>query len=293
MLAVRKQLPKSQRANTFYRTQEGKEFKLTRIDAEKYTFFQLYREVYKIRLRNDHLCLWWCCEDPGSNISHFIKITLTLFYCLLFMFLIALFYAETTEVEFSDILYAFLIAFLTILPIWCLSWCISKIRPHEFTDEEIDEIIEDQQGIVMKNQMWENEYSSADEGGDEEQDEWDFNENPFKPPDHIANAVFNDETEIQRIYTDIDEEIEYLEDNYMPSKDIWKNKITKTISNMYNEKEDSISQSLEERNGFEGLTYNSHKDFADAAIELGYIPTNDNEEMDIDKTRELRKKKKR
>ena len=292
MLAVKKALPKSERANTYYRTAEGKEYKLTRIEAERYSFCSLFIKVYQIRLRNDHLCLWWCCDDPGSNISHLIKVTLTLLYVLLFMFLIAIFYAEETEVVFSDILYAFLIAFLTILPIWCLSWCISKIRPVDFDDEEIEEIIEDQMPRIVKNQMWENEYSSADEGGDSEYDEYDFNENPFAVPEHRANAIFNDDTEIQRIYTDIDEEIEYLEDNYMPTKNDWKKKITKTLPNMYDEKEDSISKSYEERRGFESLDYLSHWNAARAATDLGFIPMNENEEIDNDRAKELLKKRK-
>eukprot|EP00483_Globobulimina_turgida_P012828 UN12852 len=196
------------------------------------SFCQVYIEVYKIRLRNDHLCLWWCCDDPGSNISHFIKVLLTVLYCLLFMLQIAWFYGAEKETVFADTLFAFLIAFETILPIWLCAWCISKIRPHEFSDEEIDEMVEDQMAIITKNQKWEDDYESdIEHGGDDEFDEKEDVLGVFAVPQIFDDDIENQNNwDILRIYTDIDEEVEYLEENFMPQEMKWYKKKRKAYS---------------------------------------------------------------
>merc|ERR1712157_89917 len=154
------------------------------------------------------------------------KVLLSFLYCLLFMFQIAWFYGGEKETVFADTLFAFLIAFETILPIWLCAWCISKIRPHEFSDEEIDELVDEQMPIITKNQKWEDEYESdIEHGSDQEFDEKDDQIGLFAPPQLFAPDIEQTNNwDILRIYTDIDEEVEYLEENYMPEEMKWHKK---------------------------------------------------------------------
>merc|ERR1712190_346512 len=192
---------------------------------------------------------------------------LSFFYCLLFMWQIAWFYGKETETVFPDTIFAFLIAFETILPIWMCSWCISKIRPADFSDEEIEE----GGGLFAPPQII--------EGGDIEQ---------------VANW------DILRIYTDIDEEIEFLEENYMPDEMKWHKKKRKKYnlqkvgyvpmdgSDAYL----SSIESYEERRGFEGLNEVSHWHHARDAADLGFIPVNEDEEYDAAASKMLHENKK-
>eukprot|EP01083_Nonionella_stella_P312427 1117363_1 len=290
LLAVKKGLPKSQREGAYFQTAEGKVFRAARINMNNMSWCQVYGEVYKIRLRNDHLCLWWCCDDPGSNVSHFIKVLLSVLYCLLFLFQLAWFYGKEHETAFPDTLFAFLIAFETILPIWCCAWCISKIRPHEFTDEEIDELVNDQMPIITKDQKWEDEYESdVEHGGAEEMDEGDEAGGFFAIPEiHESPPERQNNWDILRVYTDIDEEMEFLEENYMPDENKWHKKKRKTYPlekvgyEPMESDEESLSslESHEERRGFEGQNLPSHYGQARDAAKLGFIPVNEEEEYD-------------
>merc|ERR1712157_116130 len=282
---------------------EGKVYRAARINMNNLSFCQVYMEVYKIRLRNDHLCLWWCCDDPGSNISHLIKVLLTLAYCLLFMFQIAWFYGAETETVFPDTVFAFLIAFETILPIWMCAWCISKIRPAEFSDEEIDELVDEQMPIITKNQKWEDDYESDIEHGDgAEYDENEEGMGLFAPPEILDGGDNEQENnwDILRVYTDIDEEIEFLEENYMPEEMKWHKKKRKAYNLQkvgyvpMDNSDDSASsiESYEERRGFEGQNNVSHWHQARDAAELGFIPVNEEEEYDAAASKMLHDNKK-
>lgn len=186
-LAVKKGLPRSERNTQYFRTADGKSYAVIHSRA---SFAERYQKLFEIRLRNDHLCLWWCYDDPGSNISHKMKVLLTAMYTLLFCFLLAIFYANEDETRFSDVFYAFLIAFLTILPIWLLSWCISLIRPHDWTEQDFDEIIEDRMPFDTKDNRWDDEYSSEDEGGYNEYDENDDGTGLFAIPQRGGISKF-------------------------------------------------------------------------------------------------------
>merc|ERR1711933_490344 len=109
--------------------------------------------------------------------------------------------------------------------------------------------------------------------------------------------------DILRIYTDIDEEIEFLEENYMPSEHKWHKKKRKAYNlqkvgyvpmNGGNGSDDSASsiESYEERRGFEGQNYVSHWHQARDAAELGFIPVNEDEEYDAAASKMLHQNKK-
>jgi len=305
LLAVRKGLPKSQREGAFFQTAEGKVYRAARINMNRMSFCQVYVAVYKIRLRNDHLCLWTCCDDPGSNVSHFSKVSLAFMYCLLFMWQIAWFYGGEKETLYPDTLFAFIVAFETILPIWLCGWCISKIRPHEFTDEEIDELLDELQPTITKTQEWKDEYESDDGDFGEEEAEVEEGEGYFAPPAIIDNPLKErqDNLDIKRVYTDIDEEVEYLEENYMPVENTWAKKKRKAydlykvgyapLEETNHEHSDSVSSldSREERRGFQDMTTNSHWSQARDAATLGFVPVNENEEYDEAASKMLRKER--
>jgi len=305
MLAVKKGLPRNERLATYYATGEGQVYQVTRINAKDQSWCETYSQVYKIRLRNDHLCCWLCWGDPGSNVSHAMKVTLTILYCLLFMTLLAIFYAREDETRFSDVLYAILIAFLTILPIWLLSWCISKTRPNELTDEEIDDIIEQRMHFDTRNHEWEEQYYSDEDGifEDQKADLSDSEEGLFAAPDAaILSGLeheFKNSDDLQRIYTDIDEEEAYLEEHFMPEEYIWNDDTklkavnpSKLYKNVEKSDDESSLASDEERRGFEGLNYHSHYQMARDAENMGFIPMNENEEFDNDASNLLNKQNK-
>ena len=133
--------------------------------------------------------------------------------------------------------------------------------------------------------------SEAEHGEDEEHDEQDGG--LFAPPDlHEEQKEQQNNWDILRIYTDIDEEVEYLEENYMPDEMKWHRKKRKAyqLSKLgYVEMEDadeadrstaSSIESYEERRGFEGQNHTSHWDQAHDAAQLGFIPVNEEEEYD-------------
>eukprot|EP01083_Nonionella_stella_P140608 431491_1 len=273
LLAVKKGLPKSQREETFFQTAEGKVFRAVHVNINHLSLCEVYSDVYRTRLRNDHLCLWCCFDDPGGNISHSIKLQLTIVYCLLFMYQIAWFYGKEQETVFADTLFAVLIAFETILPIWLCAWCISRVRPHELTDKEIEELVEEQMPFVTKQQKWEDEYESDDEEVQLQDDIQNENDNENDSDnDHVGDDIL-------RIYTDIDEEMQVLEDNYMPNEQEWQKE--KRVSYIPDEDENASSiESYQERQGFEGQNYYSHWDQAHDAAQFGFIPINDEEEYD-------------
>eukprot|EP00488_Nonionellina_sp_1-RS-2012_P002200 TRINITY_DN4140_c0_g1_i1.p1 TRINITY_DN4140_c0_g1~~TRINITY_DN4140_c0_g1_i1.p1 ORF type:complete len:277 (+),score=90.83 TRINITY_DN4140_c0_g1_i1:376-1206(+) len=239
-------------------------------------------------------------------LHFYLKLLLySFFITLLFMWQIAYFYGREWETTFADTLMAFLIAFETILPIWLCAWCISKIRPHEFTDEEIDELVEEQMPIITKDQKWEDEYESDIEaGGDEEYEEKDDVEGLFAVPEILPGTERERQSnwDILRIYTDIDEEVEYLEENYMPIEGKWNKKKRRNypldkvgyvaLDNDGDDDESSID-SHEERRGFEGQNAISHWDPARDAVQLGFVPVNEEEEHDAAASKMLERKSKR
>eukprot|EP00483_Globobulimina_turgida_P002364 UN02366 len=89
--------------------------------------------------------------------------------------------------------------------------------------------------IITKNQKWEDDYESDVEyGGNEEFDEKDDMDpnnfvGLFAPPQIFDDIENQNNWDILRIYTDIDEEVEYLEDNFMPQEMKWYKKKTKSL----------------------------------------------------------------
>eukprot|EP00486_Rosalina_sp_Unknown_P008327 CAMPEP_0201594334 /NCGR_PEP_ID=MMETSP0190_2-20130828/191678_1 /ASSEMBLY_ACC=CAM_ASM_000263 /TAXON_ID=37353 /ORGANISM="Rosalina sp." /LENGTH=719 /DNA_ID=CAMNT_0048053895 /DNA_START=1357 /DNA_END=3514 /DNA_ORIENTATION=- len=179
-----------------------------------------------------------------------------------------------------------------------------KDKTNEFSDEEIDEIVDEQMPIITKNQQWQDDYESDVEHGEDEEEEQ--GDGFFKPPEIISGP--NDEQQnnwdILRIYTDIDEEVEYLEENYMPEEMKWHKKKRKAYNLAkvgyipldetefeHSESIDSID-SYEERRGFEGQNHNTHWNQARDAAELGFIPVNEDEEYDAAASKMLHKNKK-
>merc|ERR1712228_229394 len=213
------------------------------------------------------------------------------------------FYGGERETVFPDTIFSILIAFETILPIWLCAWCISKIRPAEFSDEEIDELVDEQMPIITKNQNWEDDYESDIEHGDgQEYDENDEAVSLFAPPQILDGGDNEQENnwDILRVYTDIDEEIEFLEDNYMPDEMKWHKKKRKKYNLQkvgyvpMDNSDDSLSpiESYEERRGFEGQNHASHWHQARDAAELGFIPVNEDEEYDAAASKMLHDNKK-
>merc|ERR1712079_49233 len=186
-----------------------------------------------------------------------------------------------------------------MLPIWICSWCISKVRPHEFTDDEIEEMVDDQMAIITKNQRWEDEYESdIEHGSDAEYEENDGG--VFAPPD-IVEPLPNDmdNSIAMRVYTDIDEEVECLEEHYMPDEAVWdrKEKVAYPLSKLgYEQTGDESASSVESeegsRLGFEDMPYKSHMLQARAAEKLGFIPVDEEEEFDVETYKVLDEKRK-
>merc|ERR1712087_555206 len=157
----------------------------------------------------------------------------------------------------------------------------------------------------MGNQKWEDDYESDIEHGDGA--EYDENEDGmglFAPPQIIEGGDNEQENnwDILRIYTDIDEEVEYLEENYMPDEMKWHRKKRKAyqLSKLgYVEMEDSDDSatassidSYEERRGFEGQNHISHWEQARDAAQLGFIPVNEEEEYDAAASKMLHENRK-
>merc|ERR1712113_1042261 len=142
--------------------------------------------------------------------------------------------------------------------------------------------------IITKNQKWEDEYESdIEHGSDQEFDEKDDQIGLFAPPQLFAPDIEQTNNwDILRIYTDIDEEVEYLEENYMPEEMKWHKKKRKAYNLQkvgyvpLEDSEPSSIDSYEERRGFEGQTYTSHFNQARDAEKLGFIPVNEDEEYD-------------
>jgi len=224
------------------------------------------------------------------------------FYTLLYLTILAIFYAFENETRFPDTLFAFLLAFLLVLPIWCMSWCYSRIRPQEFTDEEIEQIIEDRMPFDTKDDDWDEQYSS-DEEHQPAKSALEFEaDGDFAPPEIISGFgqenINNDD--LQRIFTDIDEEVDYLEDNYMPEETNWdmkkqKNYKSKKLLGLIKEHENNTDESSlssqEDRRGFEQEKLQSHWPMARDAQHLGFIPVNENEEYDVKLANEVRLQK--
>jgi hypothetical protein len=157
-----------------------------------------------------------------------------------------------------------------------------------------------------RNSEWQEQYSSDEDGMYEEQkaEYSDSEEGMFAPPDPaILSGLeheFKNSNDLQRIYTDIDEEEAYLEEHFMPEEHVW-NDDTKVkavkpskVYQKLDEKTDDESSSLasdEERRGFEGLNYHSHFQMARDAENLGFIPMNENEEFDNEASNMLNNKK--
>merc|ERR1712154_689334 len=105
--------------------------------------------------------------------------------------------------------------------------------------------------------------------------------------------------DISRIYTDIDE-IEFLEENYMPDEMKWHKKKRKKYNLQkvgYVPMDGSYAsltsiESYEERRGFEGQNEVSHWHQARDAAELGFIPVNEDEEYDAAASKMLHQNKK-
>merc|ERR1712154_653105 len=153
-----------------------------------------------------------------------------------------------------------------------------------------------------KNQKWEDEYESdIEHGSDQEFDEKDDQIGLFAPPQLFAPDIEQTNNwDILRIYTDIDEEVEYLEENYMPEEMKWHKKKRKAYNLQkvgyvpMDDSDDSASsiESYEERRGFEGQNYVSHWHQARDAAELGFIPVNEDEEYDAAASKMLHDNKK-
>merc|ERR1712113_58626 len=156
--------------------------------------------------------------------------------------------------------------------------------------------------IITKNQKWEDEYESdIEHGSDQEFDEKDDQIGLFAPPQLFAPDIEQTNNwDILRIYTDIDEEIEFLEENYMPEEMKWHKKKRKAYNLQkvgyvpMDNSDDSASsiESYEERRGFEGQNYVSHWHQARDAAELGFIPVNEDEEYDAAASKMLHDNKK-
>merc|ERR1712228_519825 len=124
----------------------------------------------------------------------------------------------------------------------------------------------------------------------------------FAPPQIIEGGDNEQENnwDILRIYTDIDEEVEYLEENYMPDEMKWHKKKRKAYNLQkvgyvpMDNSDDSASsiESYEERRGFEGQSNVSHWHQARDAAELGFIPVNEEEEYDAAASKMLHDNKK-
>merc|ERR1711879_53432 len=142
--------------------------------------------------------------------------------------------------------------------------------------------------IITKNQRWEDEYESDIEHGSDA--EYEENEGgAFAPPDIVVPLLTNDmdNSIVMRVYTDIDEEVEYLEENYMPDEAVWgrKKRVIYPLSKLgYEETGDESASSVESeegsRLGFEDMPYKSQMLQARAAEKLGFIPVNEEEEFD-------------
>merc|ERR1712032_81325 len=124
----------------------------------------------------------------------------------------------------------------------------------------------------------------------------------FAPPQIIEGGDIEQENnwDILRIYTDIDEEIEFLEENYMPDEMKWHKKKRKKYNLQkvgyvpMDGSDASLSsiESYEERRGFEGQNEVSHWHQARDAAELGFIPVNEDEEYDAAASKMLHQNKK-
>merc|ERR1712130_543724 len=106
--------------------------------------------------------------------------------------------------------------------------------------------------------------------------------------------------DILRIYTDIDEEVEFLEENYMGDEAKWHRKKRRAynlqkvgyipLEETEHSRSESVSSidSYEERRGFEGQNMDSHWAQARDAAQLGFIPVNEEEEYDAAASKMLR-----
>jgi len=167
-------------------------------------------------------------------------------------------------------------------------------------------LVEQQMPLITKNQEWRADYQSDGEDAEEEAIEHDEGDGYFAPPAVWENAFREKQSDfdIKRVFTDIDEEVEYLEENYMPEESTWLRKKRKAynlfkvgyvpLDETEHEHSDSVSSldSREERRGFQDMDYASNWHQALDAARLGFIPVDENAEYDPVASRMLHNKRK-